>query len=433
MVDGTPSPPPRVVWSVAALVQAVADALAARFATCVVQGEISGLNRAASGHAYFTLKDGDGAAASLRCAMFRRAGALLDFTPAEGQRVEVRGRLALYEPRGELQLIVESMRQAGAGALLEQFLRLKAKLEREGLFDASRKRPLPMRPVAVGVVTSADAAALRDVTASLARRAPHVRVVVYPSLVQGAAAPAQLRAALAAVAARREIDVLIICRGGGALEDLWAFNDEAVVRAIAASPVPTLCGIGHETDFTLADFAADVRAPTPTAAAELATPTRDELFEQLRTWATRARRRVATLLDTQAQRLDRAGLRLARPASAVQRQQVRLDLLATRLHAAAEQGLERRRLRLAPLAPRAQAGLHRGLEMRLHRLESLAARLDALGPQHVLARGYAWLGDAAGRPITSVKQLEVGGTIRATLADGDAGLRVESLGRRDDR
>jgi exodeoxyribonuclease VII large subunit len=416
-----------MVWSVAALVQAVGDALSARFAVCVVQGEISGFNRAASGHAYFALKDGDGAAASLRCAMFRRAGALLDFTPAEGQQVEVRGRLALYEPRGELQLIVESMRQAGAGALLEQFLRLKARLEREGLFDVGRKRPLPMRPRAVGVVTSADAAALRDVVASFARRAPHVRLVVYPSLVQGPAAPAQLCAALAAVAARREVDLLLITRGGGALEDLWAFNDEAVVRAIAASPIPTISGIGHETDFTLADFVADLRAPTPTAAAEMATPTRDEALDELRVLAQRARRRMAALLDAQAQRLDRAGMRLARPASAARRQHDRLDFLATRLHAAARLGLERRHLRLAPLAPRALAGLHHRLEGQANRLAALGARLDALGPQHVLARGYAWLGDTTGRPIVSVRQLEVGEAIRATLADGEAGLRVESL------
>jgi exodeoxyribonuclease VII large subunit len=222
-------------WSVAALLLAVSDALAARFSGCTVHGELSGFTRAASGHCYFTLKDADGAAASVRCAMFRRAASLLDFTPRDGQQVELRGRIALYEPRGEMQFVAEAMRPLGAGSLYEQFLRLKAKLEAEGLFAPERRRELPALPRCVGIVTSLAGAALHDMLTTLARRAPQVQVVIYPSLVQGGEAPAALLAALAQAATRREADVLVIARGGGSIEDLWAFNDERVVRAVAAS------------------------------------------------------------------------------------------------------------------------------------------------------------------------------------------------------
>ncbi|MFM8899873.1 MAG: exodeoxyribonuclease VII large subunit, partial [Burkholderiales bacterium] len=263
---------PLLVWTVSALVRAVADALASRFALCSVRGELSGFSRAASGHCYFSLKDADGGDALVRCAMFRRAASLLDFNPQDGQQVQLRGRLVVYEPRGELQLVVESMQRSGEGALMEQFLRLKAKLQAQGLFDAQRKRALPVFPRAVGVVTSLGAAALHDVTSSLARRAPHVPVVVYPSLVQGPQAPSALVEALRLASQRNEVDVLILCRGGGSLEDLWAFNDEAVVRAVVACSMPVVSGVGHETDVSLVDFAADLRAPTPTAAAEMVAP-----------------------------------------------------------------------------------------------------------------------------------------------------------------
>ena len=297
-------------WSVGALVLAVADALAARFGSCTVRGELSGFSRAASGHCYFTLKDADGAQAMLRCAMFRRAAALLDFAPRDGQQLELRGRVAVYEPRGELQFVVEAMRALGAGSLYEQFLALKAKLEGEGLFDVARKRALPRYPRRIGVVSSLGAAALQDVLIALARRAPQVAVIVYPSLVQGSEAPAALVAALTLAGQRREVDTLILARGGGSLEDLWAFNDERVVRAVAASPIPLICGVGHETDITLADFAADLRAPTPTAAAELAAPAAADLLEGLRALASRLSRGVERVLAAKAQRLDRLAPRL---------------------------------------------------------------------------------------------------------------------------
>lgn len=407
-------------WSVAALLLAVGDALAARFGAVAVDGELSAFSRAPSGHCYFTLKDGDGAAATLRCAMFRRAAALLDFAPRDGQQVSLRGRLALYEPRGELQLIVESMRPLGAGALYEQFLRLKARLEAEGLFDAARKRALPSFPRAVGVVTSLNAAALHDVLSALARRAPQVRVVVYPSPVQGAEAPAALVDAIAAAGRRREVDTLIVCRGGGSLEDLWAFNDERVVRAVAASPIPVVCGVGHETDVTLADFAADLRAPTPTAAAELAAPARRDALDRLAALAQRLRRPLRRQLDQHAQRLDQRALQLARPSAALAAQRQRLALLEQRVGAALRQVLQRSRARDPLLAARLGAALHAALQRRQARLDAVQARLAALDPRQVLARGYAWVTDEAQRPIVSVAALQPGQRVHAVWADGEA-------------
>ena len=416
--------PPRRVWGVAALLAAVADSLTARFGACVVSGEISGFTRAGSGHCYFSLKDAEGQTAMLRCAMFRRAAGLLDFSPADGALVEMRGRVTLYEPRGELQFVVESMRRAGAGALYEQFLRLKDRLEAEGLFDAARKRALPAFARRLGVITSTAGAALHDVLTALDRRAPHVSVVIYPSVVQGDAAPAALMQALATANARAEVDALLLVRGGGSLEDLWAFNDERLVRAVAASVLPIICGVGHETDITLADLAADLRAPTPTAAAELAAPARAGLLDALQGLHQLLARRVEQRLDAAAQRLDRVALRLSRPTEVLARQQRRLAVLTERLgqvlpRVQALQGqrldnLAERRLRAAPAALRGHA----------QRLNALQARLAALDPKQVLARGYAWLDDGQGRALTSVRQLAVGAAVRAVLADGEAQMEV---------
>ena len=254
------------IWPVEQLLKAIAGALEAGFNPVAVQGEISGFSKATSGHCYFSLKGG---MAQIRCAMFRRAAGLLDFVPRDGQQVELRGRLGVYDARGELQLVVESMQQAGQGTLFEQFLKLKAKLEAEGLFDTQRKRPVPLMPKAIGVVTSLGAAALHDVVSALQRRAPHIPVVIYPAAVQGALAAGELLQALGKACQRNEVDVLLLVRGGGALEDLVAFNDESLARTIVQSPIVIISGVGHETDFTIADFCADVRAPTPTAAAEL--------------------------------------------------------------------------------------------------------------------------------------------------------------------
>jgi exodeoxyribonuclease VII large subunit len=409
---------------VAGLVDAIAQSLAERFSVVVVGGEIAGFTRAASGHCYFTLKDADGLAASLRCAMFRRAAAMLDFSPADGALVELRGRVAVYEPRGELQFVVEAMRRAGAGSLYEQFLKLRARLTAEGLFDAEAKRALPSHPRRIGVVTSTAGAALHDVLTALARRAPQVEVVVYPSLVQGAEAPPALVSALRTANARAEVDLLLLVRGGGSLEDLWAFNDERVVRAVAASALPVVCGVGHETDVTLCDLAADLRAPTPTAAAELAAPSREALLAELASLERGLALRVDHRLQTLGQRLDRLALRLARPSDALARQRRLLELLAQRATAAPGRRVELLRQRLEHIAQRHARAQRDALARQAARLDALQARLQALDPQHVLARGYAWLDDGQGGAITSVQALQPGAEVRAVLADGSADLQI---------
>ena len=411
----------------AGLLEAVSQSLAERFSVVVVGGEIAGFTRAASGHCYFGLKDADGQAASLRCAMFRRAAAMLDFSPADGALVEVRGRVAVYEPRGELQFVVEAMRRAGAGTLYEQFLKLRARLAAEGLFDESVKRALPPLPRRIGVVTSTAGAALHDVLTALARRAPQVEVVVYPSLVQGAEAPPALVNALRLANERAEVEVLLLVRGGGSLEDLWAFNDERVVRAVAQSALPVVCGVGHETDVTLCDLAADLRAPTPTAAAELAAPSREGLLQQLASLERGLTLRLEHRLQTIGQRLDRLALRLSRPSEALARQRRLLDLLAQRAAAAPGRRLELQRQRLDHLAPRPGRALAEALRRHGARLDALQARLQALDPQHVLARGYAWLDDGEGGAITSVQALAPGREVRAVLADGSADMQVQRV------
>ena len=427
MIEAAGKGPSRGVWSVAALVQELAQTLLARFSMCAVRGEISGFSRAASGHCYFNLKDADGGNALVRCAMFRRAASLLDFAPADGQLIELRGRLTVYEPRGELQLVVEGMQRAGAGALYEQYLRLKALLEAQGLFDAGRKRSLPLFPRCVGVVTSLGGAVLHDVATALARRAPHVQLIVYPSLVQGPDAPRALCDAIELASRRAEVDVLMVCRGGGSMEDLWAFNDERVVRAIAAASMPVVSGVGHETDVSLCDFVADLRAATPTAAAELVTPTTLDCLDQLGVGAARMARAAQQALNNHAQRLDRASLQLARRAQALRDQNQRLGLLAQRLRSSAGHA---NALRLARAA-QAQLELKRAAEVllgqRRQQLDSLALRLRSVDPQRVLARGYAWLADPAGRAVTSVRQVVLGAELRAVLADGAATVQVTDV------
>lgn len=414
------------VWEVAGLVNAVADALAARFGAVAVRGEVAGFTRASSGHCYFTLKDATGSAA-LRCAMFRRAAGLLAFAPGEGDLVELRGRLAVYEPRGELQFIVESMQRAGAGALYERFLRLKAQLEAEGLFDAGRKRAIVPQPRCIGVVTSLAGAALHDVLTALQRRAPQVRVIVYPSPVQGADAPAALAQALEAAGRHAQADTLLLCRGGGSLEDLWAFNEAVVVRAIAASPIPVIAGIGHETDATLADFAADLRAPTPTAAAELAAASREDLLKELARLAGAMRVRVERSLQSQSQRLDRLALGVGRPAERLMRQRSRIESLAQRLAHGARASVQRGRSaeQRAGLALAHAVGLRR--ERLGHALHMLQARLQALDPARVVGRGYALVETAQGELIVEPGQLQPGQDLRLTLARGRAALRIDRL------
>jgi len=427
MFETSQAPGARMGFSVAALLLAAGDALAARLGAVTVRGEISGFSRAASGHCYLTLKDSDGAAAVLRCAMFRRAAALLDFEPRDGLQVELRGRIGLYEPRGELQLVVESMRRLGAGNLYEEFLRLRDRLQAQGLFDAARKRPLPAWPRRVAVVPSPAAAAWHDVMTALRRRAPQVELVLVPSPVQGAEAPPALAAALQHAGQFEAVDTVLLVRGGGSLEDLWAFNDERVVRAIAACARPVICGVGHESDLTLADLAADLRAPTPTAAAELAAPERGEalrLLQQRQAELVRAARRQ---LERRAQVLDGQALRLGPAAAALAAQQERLHGLARRLRLAGQALLVRQRPELQRRGQRLDHGTRAPLALAAARLASQGERLRALDPRHVLQRGYVWVEDAAGRPVLSVRTLQPQAQVRAVWTDGTALARIETI------
>jgi exodeoxyribonuclease VII large subunit len=420
----------RLPWGVAALLLATGDTLAARFGAVTVRGELSGFNRAASGHCYFALKDADGAPALLRCAMFRRAAGLVDFVPADGHQVELRGRLGVYEARGELQVVVESLQRVGSGALYEEFLRRRARLQAEGLFDSGRKRGLNAYPTALGVVTSTAAAALRDVLITLRRRAPHVRVVVYPAAVQGAEAPAALEAALRQAATRAEVDGLLLVRGGGSLEDLWAFNDERVVRAVAACPIPVISGVGHETDVTLADLVADLRAPTPTAAAELAAPALADCLAELDARGQTMLRAAERRLTSQAQRLDGLSIRLGQPARELIGQRQRLDALAQRLHQALEHARQQARQLPRLLADRLVRAGANGMRRQGLLLDVVQQRLQAQDPQRVLQRGYAWVQTSDGRPVLSVRALRQGQAVRAVWADGSAQaevLKVEPL------
>ena len=414
------------VWPVGSLLRAIADSLEARFNPVAVQGELSGFSRASSGHCYFSLKDEQG---QVRCAMFRRASSLLDFSPRDGQLVELRGRLGVYEPRGELQLVVESMQQAGQGSLFEQFLQLKARLEAEGLFATARKRPLPVMPRAIGVVTSLGAAALHDVVTALQRRAPHIPVVIYPASVQGAQAAGELRAAVLRAVERQstdQVDVLLLVRGGGAMEDLWAFNDELLARTIIAAPMPVVCGVGHETDFTIADFCADVRAPTPTAAAELCAQPQSLCLAALDQAFARLQNGVDRQMQSNSQRLDRAAARISQPSHLITRQHGRLEGIAQSLGHAVQLALGQEKHRLQTLG----SDLPRSLATRLmhsrHRLERAQLRLDVLDPQLLLQRGYAWLADLEGHAITSVKSTHPGQPVRATLVDGQVDLTVSA-------
>lgn len=415
------------VWGVGALLRALADALQARFNPVTVRGEVSGFSRAASGHCYFSLKDEQG---QLRCAMFRRATQISGLDLRDGLLIEAVGRLDVYGPRGDLQLIVESARPAGQGNLFEQFMRLKAELEAQGFFDESRKRAVPDMPRSIGVVTSLDAAALRDVASTLRRRAPHLPVRVFPSAVQGDQAPLALCQALDRAYEHHdrtgECDVLLIVRGGGSLEDLWAFNSPLLVRKLAEAPMPVISGVGHETDFTLTDFVADLRAPTPTAAAELCAPARDVLLRGLDVLAGRLRDTVWRTFDARAQRLDRMAQRLGRPSQRLADERARLSGTAHRLQRIAALRLDRERGKLQRQAQNLPQTVQRDVQRQGRLLEQVQSRLALLDPRLVLQRGYAWLANTEGHALTSVTQVEPGQAVQAVLADGSLDLTVKA-------
>lgn len=423
------------VWQVGALCRAIADALESRFNPVTVAGELSGFTRAASGHCYFSLKDETG---QIRCAMFRRAAGLLNFSPRDGDRVEVRGRLGVYEARGELQLVVETMRPAGQGTLFEQFIKLKAKLEQEGLFDSARKRPLPTMPRSIGLVTSLGAAALHDVVTALQRRVPHIPVVLAPAAVQGDNAPRELVQALSSLYRRVDgggtdaagaIDVILLVRGGGAMEDLWAFNDEQLARTLAQSPVPIICGVGHETDFTIADFVADVRAPTPTAAAELVSESTAAWLGLVADLEGRMGDALGRYLDRQAQRIDLATSRLGRPSALAQRQRLMLSTLEQRMQHAVRLGLQIRQSDISRKQQEWPTRMQRALKGLRERHQRAELRLGLLDPALVLQRGYAWLTLENGQALTHVAQAAPGQQVKATLADGAVHLTVNAQGQ----
>jgi len=409
------------IWGVGVLCRAIADALDARFNPVAVRGEISGFTRASSGHLYFTLKDPQG---QLRCAMFKRSAQMLNFAPKDGQTVEVFGRLGVYEPRGELQLVVESMRTTGQGTWFEQFLKLKAQLDAEGLFNPDRKRPIPERPRAIGVVTSLGAAALHDVATALQRRVPHIPVVLSPALVQGADAPASLLLALQVVGVQPGIDVILLVRGGGSLEDLWAFNDEQLARAIVACPVPVISGVGHETDFTIADFCADLRATTPTAAAELCAVSQADLVHQVMGLQELMQNLAHRQIDKSAQGLDLAQSRIGRPSQAITQQVLRVTRLEQSMHQRMASITQACQHDLLNKKAHLERALGQTLQNSQQRVQRSQLRLGLLNPRLVLERGFAWLSDEKGVAISSVNQTKVGQSVQATLADGLVDLSV---------
>ena len=435
------------VLSVAQLNRQVGELLESNFARVWVRGEVSNFTQAASGHWYFTIKDDK---ASVRAVMFRGRAQTLSFVPRAGERFEFRVNVTLYEPRGEYQLQVETLRRAGQGDLHEAFLRLKEKLAAEGLFDPVRRRPIPAMPRAVGVITSLAAAALRDVLTSMSRRAPHVHVVVYPSPVQGEGAAAQLLQALQTAIGRNEVDTLLLVRGGGSLEDLWSFNDESLARAVAASPIPVISGVGHETDFTICDFVADLRAPTPTAAAELSCRSRQACLDQVSELMTHLYRQQRRSIERASLRLDRALAMLVSPQQRLQRQRgVVLELLRRLSQAARRRQtddvsqLHRLKTRLSAAAPviarlrrdvaRAQQRLEivgvRQLRAPRARLEASLQTLQALNPHQILARGYALVRNPHGELVKNALDLSAGDRLTLELAQGSADVEVLKTSR----
>ena len=443
-LEPSPAAPAARVLSVSELNRLVRVAIEGNVPLSWVAGEISNLKRYDSGHCYFTLKD---ESAQVDCVMFRQKAMLLGWQPGDGMRVEVRACAGLYEARGKFQLNVEVMRRAGLGALYEAFERLKSRLEREGLFDTSRKRVLPRFPRTIGVITSPRAAALRDVLTTLRRRSPGTPVIVYPTPVQGEGAGARIAEAVRTAGRRGECDVLIVCRGGGSIEDLWAYNEEVLARAIVASPIPVVCGVGHETDFTIADFVADMRAPTPTGAAQLASPDRLETCEQLRQLQMRLARIVVRGLENRMQRLDYLSRGLVHPGERIRNQVQHLTHLANRLcggwnryseaqswalraHArglaSARPDIDRLERDRLDLARRLNDAARMRLENAASRVASMESHLKHLNPHLVLERGYSIAVDASGAVVRDAEKLAAGDVLDVTFARGSVRSEVKS-------
>lgn len=432
----------KTLWRVSELNRNTRIILEQTFPLLWVSGEISNLKRYPSGHWYFSLKDDS---AQVRCVMFRHKNLYLNWIPQDGMQVEAQALVTLYEARGEFQLTVEQLRQAGLGVLFEAFERLKARLQQEGLFSPEHKQLLPRFPRQIGIITSLNTAALRDVLATLRLRLPSIPVVIYPAPVQGKEAAAAITAALQTATQRNECDVLILCRGGGSIEDLWAFNEEIVARAITSSPIPIVTGIGHETDFTIADFAADVRAPTPTGAAQLAAPDRQEILHRLQYWQQRLQQRVERHIERRMQTIDLLAHRLIHPGERIRHQQMHLLQLRDRLQNTWNRQFEIRTWRIEETGrrmhsakPDIQAGIRYQQELaaRLrramaHRLENLQFRLFQqqqhlahLSPKAVLARGYSITYTARGNILQDSQQIHAGDNVQIIFAKGSAQANI---------
>jgi len=390
------------VLSVSELNRMAKNILEQSFPLFWVSGEVSNFTRAASGHWYFSLKD---AGAQVRCVMFKGRNSYVDFTPREGDKIEARATVTLYEARGDFQLTVEFVQRAGLGALFEAFEKLKRKLSAEGLFDAGIKRAIPKHPKQIGVVTSADAAALRDVLTTLKRRMPNIPVIIYPTPVQGKGAAQLIANAINTAHERAECDVLIICRGGGSIEDLWQFNEEIVARAIVNCTIPTISGVGHETDFTICDFVADIRAATPTAAAELATPSREDMLNKTNQLKLQLAKNMQFVLNQKSQALDYLARRLISPSQQIAQQKTQVTQLASRLNNSINQQL-------------------RGKQQTLLRLQQ---NLQHLNPKAVLTRGYALVQTKAGAIVSSSSQLKSGDEVMLTLGVGSAEATIQTI------
>jgi exodeoxyribonuclease VII large subunit len=395
----------REILSVGDLNRAIASSLEERFDTVWVSGEISNFKAYDSGHWYFSLKDEEG---QIRCVMFRGRNGQVGFMPQSGDLVEVAANLGFYVPRGDIQLTVQSMRRAGMGGLYEAFLKLKAKLAKDGLFNAENKRTIPTHPRSIGIVTSPQAAALKDVLSTLARRAPHIPIVIYPTLVQGPDAPAGIISALKAAEKENAVDVILLVRGGGSIEDLWAFNDEQLAYAIAQSPIPIVSGVGHETDVTIADFVADLRAPTPTGAAELAAPRRDQMLQELGAIMQALLQRVNQRVEREAQTLDQLALRLSHALPNPDRMREQITGWQKRLN---------------------QAWLVR-VENWKRDQGYFQSQLEMLNPKRTLERGYAVILSKDQQEMHAVrnpKELNIKDAFQVRLAEGQVEVQFSSV------
>ncbi|MBT8549361.1 exodeoxyribonuclease VII large subunit [Polynucleobacter paneuropaeus] len=392
----------REVLSVGDLNRAIASSLEAQFDTVLVSGEISNFKAYDSGHWYFSLKDDEG---QIRCVMFRGRNSQVGFMPQSGDLVEVSASLGMYVPRGDVQLTIQGLRKAGMGGLYEAFLKLKAKLTKEGLFDLERKREIPSHPRAIGIITSPQAAALKDVLSTLQRRSPHIPIVIYPTLVQGPDAPAGIISAIQNANQEAVVDVILLVRGGGSIEDLWAFNDEQLAYAIAGSAIPIVSGVGHETDVTIADFVADLRAPTPTGAAELSAPRKDQLLQELAAIEQALYQRLMQRVEREAQTLDQLALRLSHALPNPDRMREQITSWQTRLQQAWSVQIDNFK----------------------RNQNHYQLQLEMLNPQRTLERGYAVILNPAMQAIRKPQDLNTQNQFEVRLADGSSQVRFKDL------